>query len=90
MYTPILFSQGSKIQIVPSLGPKVYQYDLLWAIWSPRDFFQEILITVTKPISLIEWVADAFLCMAALSWRLFTARSPEGSSRVAMNEESST
>ena len=21
---------------VPTLGPKVYRYDLLWAIWSPR------------------------------------------------------
>ena len=25
------------LQIIPTLGPKVYKYDLHWAIWSPRD-----------------------------------------------------
>ena len=25
------------IYIMPSLGPKVYSQDLLWAVWGPRD-----------------------------------------------------
>ena len=25
------------VQIIPILGPKVYKYYLLWAIWIPRD-----------------------------------------------------
>ena len=25
------------MQIIPTLGPKVYKYDLLWAVWSPRE-----------------------------------------------------
>ena len=24
------------MQMVPTLGPKVYKLDLLWAVWSPR------------------------------------------------------
>ena len=25
------------MQMVPTLGPKVFKQDLLWAIWSPRE-----------------------------------------------------
>ena len=28
---------AASIEIIPTLGPKVCKYDLLWAIWSPRD-----------------------------------------------------
>ena len=30
-------SKAPSTQLVPTLGPKVHKYDLLWAIWSPRD-----------------------------------------------------
>ena len=28
--------KAPSIQLIPTLGPKVYKYDLFWAIWSPR------------------------------------------------------
>ena len=28
--------RGVCLQIIPTLGPKVYGYGLHWAIWSPR------------------------------------------------------
>ena len=28
--------RAPSMQMVPTLGPKVYKWDLLWAIWSPR------------------------------------------------------
>ena len=32
--------KAPSIQIIPTLGPKVYTYDLLWAISGPRVPFQ--------------------------------------------------
>ena len=31
-----LYPRAPSASIVPTLGPKVYEYNLLWAIWSPR------------------------------------------------------
>ena len=32
------YPEAPSIYIIPTLrGPKVYRYDLLWAIWSPGD-----------------------------------------------------
>ena len=31
-----IFPRAPSIYILPTFGPKVYRYDLLWAIWSPR------------------------------------------------------
>ena len=30
------YPRAPSIKIIPTLGPGVYKYDLLWAIWSPR------------------------------------------------------
>ena len=30
------YPRAPSIWIMPTLGPKVYKHDLLWAIWSPR------------------------------------------------------
>ena len=32
----MLYPRAPSIQIVPTLGSKVYKYYLLWAFWSPR------------------------------------------------------
>ena len=32
----VVNGRAPTIYIIPPLGPKVYKYDLLWAIWSPR------------------------------------------------------
>ena len=29
-------SMAASMYIIPTLGPKVHNHDLLWAIWSPR------------------------------------------------------
>ena len=33
--------RAPSIQTIPTLGAKIYRYDLLWAIWSPREQTQE-------------------------------------------------
>ena len=35
---------GSKYIIIPTLGPKVYKYDLLWATWSTRGLGTVIMV----------------------------------------------
>ena len=40
---------------MPTLGPKVYRYDLLWAIWSPRDWSREHCEPLKSPV---QWHPD--------------------------------
>ena len=39
------------MQIVPTLGPKVYKYYLLWAFWSPREIATTSVLVVSYYIS---------------------------------------
>ena len=32
----VFFGLKDSVSLLPTLGPKVYRYDLLWALWSPR------------------------------------------------------
>ena len=42
------------MQIVPTLGPKVYKYYLLWAFWSPRERKKSHVRALTKGRVVVE------------------------------------
>ena len=41
--SPCLGSNGLYDMYIPIWGPKVYRYDLLWAVWTPRATCMSVL-----------------------------------------------
>ena len=45
--------KAQSIYKIPTLGPKVYTYDLLWAIWSPRVWGRKLDSGLFKLMGLV-------------------------------------